>query len=74
MSIGLRHWAHKKKKKKKSSTRTGTGALIVQTMLTVVTQIADYHAGARFSGDRIAKSHECKSARRVVPKNLGPLE
>src|SRR3954470_4267100 len=31
---------------KPSSTRTGTGALIAQTMLTVVTQIADYHAGA----------------------------
>ena len=66
MSIGLRHWAHLF-----FSTRTGTGALIVQTMLTVVTQNSRLPRRSALSGDRIVKSHECKAG---PPENLGPLE
>lgn len=46
---------------KRSSARTGTGALIVQTMLTVVTQNRRLPRRSALSGDRIVKSHECKA-------------
>ena len=46
---------------KPSSARTGTGALIVQTMLTVVTQNSRLPRRSALSGDRIVKSHECKA-------------
>ena len=39
---------------KPSSARTGTGALIVQTMLTVVTQNSRPPRGSVLSGDRMA--------------------